>query len=86
MKKMFLKKKPIIFLAFANDKVNDTTYLRNLPNEMRGIRAVLDKAVQANLCKVIERANANIEDIVDVFQNNNHQIAIGNQPPAQSKA
>jgi hypothetical protein len=53
---------------------------------MRGIRAVLDKAVQANLCKVIERANANIEDIVDVFQNNNHQIAIGNQPPAQSKA
>jgi hypothetical protein len=63
-----LNQKPIIFLAFANDRVDNVAYLRNLPKELRGIREELDKAKKAGLCEVIERANAAIEDIINVFQ------------------
>lgn len=60
--------KPVIFLAFANDRVDDTAYLRNLPLELNGIREALKPAVQAGLCEVVERANASISQILDVFQ------------------
>ena len=63
-------KKPVIFLAFANDRVDEAAYLRNLPKEMSGIRTALDKAVKAGLCELVERANATIEDILNVFQDN----------------
>lgn len=62
------KQKPVIFLAFANDRVNDAAYLRNLPRELRGIRMALHPAVKAGLCEVVERANASVEDIFGVFQ------------------
>jgi hypothetical protein len=45
------QQKPVIFLAFANDRVNYATYLRNLPTEHRGIRNVLNKAIKAGLCE-----------------------------------
>jgi WD40 repeat protein len=63
-----IKQKPVIFLAFANDRVDDSAYLRNLPKEHRGIREALDKALKAGLCEVVERANSTVEDIMDVFQ------------------
>lgn len=63
-----MSKKPIIFLAFANDRVDDTAYLRNLPKELHGIRKALEKAIQEGLCEVVERANATIDTILDVFQ------------------
>ncbi|TAD99314.1 MAG: hypothetical protein EAZ97_09030 [Bacteroidetes bacterium] len=59
---------PVILLAFANDKVDYARYLRNLPIEHNGIRDALFKAQQAGLCEVVERANATIEGILDVFQ------------------
>jgi WD40 repeat protein/DNA replication protein DnaC len=71
-----LKQKPVIFLAFANDRVNDTLYLRNLSEEQRGIRNALNIAVKAELCEVVTRSNASIEDILDVFQDENYNDRI----------
>lgn len=68
--------KPIIFLAFANDKVDNARYLRNLPLELDGIRKVLQPAVKEGLCEVIERANVSIEQIFDIFQTYKERIAI----------
>ncbi len=60
--------KPVIFLAFANDKVDHTAYLRNLSAEMHGIRKALGEAVSSGLCEVVERSSASVGDILDVFQ------------------
>nr|MCU0391159.1 CHAT domain-containing protein [Thermoflexibacter sp.] len=68
--------KPIIFLAFANDKVDNARYLRNLPLELDGIRKALQPAVKEGLCELIERANVSIEQIFDVFQTYQDRIAI----------
>jgi WD40 repeat protein len=70
------RQKPVIFLAFANDRVDDVAYLRNLPKELRGIRKELDEAKRADLCEVVERANAAIEDILDVFQDDKYKNRI----------
>ncbi|GEM_PF-2916298 len=59
-------KKPVIFLAFANDKTDESRYLRNLSDELHELREVLDKTN----CKIIERANVRIKDIFDVFREN----------------
>ena len=59
---------PVIFLTFANDKVDDALYLRNLPKELNAIRNALEKAERANLCEVIERTACTVEDIFNTFQ------------------
>jgi WD40 repeat protein len=71
-----LEQKPVIFLAFANDRVHHDTYLRNLQEELRGIRNALDKAKQAELCEVVERSNATIDDIMNVFQDETYRDRI----------
>lgn len=68
--------KPVIFLAFANDRVDDTAYLRNLSKELNGIRNVLKKAEQHGLCELVERSNATIENIWDVFQDDRYHDRI----------
>jgi len=68
--------KPVIFLAFAQDRVEGGAYLRNLPIEMDGIRKALQKARQADLCEVVERSNTTVENILDVFQEYQDRIAI----------
>jgi len=60
--------KPIIFLAFANDRVDYTRYLRNLPKEQEGIRNALQSAVQQHLCEIVERTNCTLDQIFDIFQ------------------
>jgi hypothetical protein len=69
-------RKPVIFLAFAQDRVERCAYLRNLPIELDGIRKALQKARQAGLCEVVERANTTVENILDVFQECQDRIAI----------
>lgn len=64
--------KPVIFLAFANDKVDNALYLRNLSAEMHGIRKALSEAINKDLCDLVERSSASIADIVDVFQDPNY--------------
>ncbi|MCL4708157.1 AAA family ATPase [bacterium] len=68
--------KPVIFLAFAQDRVEGGAYLRNLPIELDGIRKALQKARQAGLCEIVERSNTTVENILDVFQEYQDRIAI----------
>ncbi len=68
--------KPVIFLAFAQDRVEGGAYLRNLPLEQDGIRKALQKAKQAGLCEIVERSNTTVENILDVFQEYQDRIAI----------
>ncbi|MCU0393537.1 MAG: CHAT domain-containing protein [Thermoflexibacter sp.] len=68
--------KPIIFLAIANDREDNTRYLRNLPLELEGIRKSLEKAQDANLCEVIFEPNCSIEKIIDTFQKYQERIVI----------
>ena len=67
------KNVPVIFLTFANDKVDDALYLRNLPKELHGIRTALDKAAKEGLCEVVERTAATVEDIFNTFQEPKYQ-------------
>ncbi len=71
-----LKPRPVIFLAFANDRVDDVAYLRNLPNEQRGIREALKDAQKTGLCEIVERSNATIKDITDIFGEPQYQNRI----------
>ena len=57
-----------IFFAFANDRVERARYLRNLPEEQRQVRDAMAAAVEAGLCEVVERANATVDEVLDVFQ------------------
>jgi WD40 repeat protein len=68
--------KPVIFLAFAQDREEGGAYLRNLPAELDGIRKALQKARQAGLCEVVERYNTTVENILDVFQEYKDRIAV----------
>jgi len=61
--------KPVIFLAFANDRDDTVGYLRNLPDEARRLRDILTSAEQAGLCEVEMRSNSTAADIFKVFQN-----------------
>ncbi|MFT5918158.1 MAG: hypothetical protein ACI81T_004675 [Bacteroidia bacterium] len=67
---------PIVFLAFANDRVDDTAYLRNLPKELDGIRKALYRAQEAGLCELVERVNATVENILNVFQDRKYRDRI----------
>lgn len=60
--------KPVIFLAFANDRDDRVNYLRNLPEEARQIREPLQRARRDGLCEIVELANATADDIFRVFQ------------------
>jgi len=60
--------KPVIFLAFANDREGKTGYLRNLPEEARQLYAVLDAAAQAGLCEVVMQQNVTVDSVLDTFQ------------------
>jgi hypothetical protein len=68
--------KPVIFLAFANDREDNARYLRNLPLELEGIRKSLEKAEDANLCEVIFEPNCSIEKIMDTFQKYQDRMVI----------
>lgn len=73
---MAVKNRPVIFLAFANDRVDDAAYLRNLPKELDGIRKALYRAQEAGLCEVVERANVTVENILNVFQDQRYRDRI----------
>lgn len=73
---MSAKNCPVIFLAFANDRVDEAAYLRNLPKELDGIRKALYRAQEAELCEVVERANITVNEILNVFQDQNYRDRI----------
>lgn len=59
---------PVVFLAFAHDRADKSRYLRNLPQEQRRVREATVAVEQAGLCEVVERANATVGEVLDVFQ------------------
>lgn len=67
-----MPQKPVIFLAFANDKVDNANYLRNLADEKRSLEAIF----QDRNCELIIKTNASIEDIFDTFRRNKDKITI----------
>lgn len=68
--------KSVIFLAFANDKVDNARYLRKLPAELSGIRQALQEAEKQELCEVILLPNATIQEIFDTFQDTRYRDRI----------
>jgi tetratricopeptide (TPR) repeat protein len=57
-----------VFFAFANDRAEGGRFLRNLPDEQRHVREAMEAAVEAGLCEVVERSNATVDEVLDVFQ------------------
>jgi len=68
--------RPVIFLAFANDRDDTVGYLRNLPDETRRLREVLEPAERAGLCEVVVRSNCTAADIFKVFQDSKYRQRI----------
>src|SRR5271157_4778338 len=58
--------RPVVFLAFANEQ-EGKRYLRELPEEARELRAVLQKAKDRGLCELEVRTNVTFPEIVEVF-------------------
>ncbi|MDX2246072.1 MAG: CHAT domain-containing protein [Bacteroidia bacterium] len=67
---------PVIFLAFANDKSDETRFLRNLIHEKENILRQLTSASAAGLCEPVVVEDASIEDILNVFQNPSYRNRI----------
>ncbi|MEL7530483.1 MAG: CHAT domain-containing protein [Bacteroidota bacterium] len=60
--------KPVVFLAFANEKESESRYLRALPKEQALLKEALEPAQDAGLCEVIVESNATIKSIINTFQ------------------
>lgn len=65
--------KPIIFLAFANDRDN---YLSMITRERKNIRRALRRHHDEGLIQVEAEASSSLEDVFDMFTNYDNQIAI----------
>ena len=70
--------KPVIFLAFANDRMADGQYLRNLGNEADSLRGALASITTGPDAKweLVERPSATAKQIVDVFRLYGDRIAV----------
>jgi len=66
-----MQQKPVIFLAFANDKEDNARYLRNLDVERKGIREVLEKDEEV---EIVERVGVSLSEIFDIFQKYQNRI------------
>ena len=66
-------RKPVILLTFANDRLDGVSYLRNLPEEARRLRAALEPAECAGLCELVVRQNATAADVLDALQDGRYR-------------
>jgi hypothetical protein len=57
---------PVVVLAFANDQ-EGLRYLRDLPEELRQLQAILEAAEGKDLCKLVVRPNARLDQLLDTF-------------------
>lgn len=60
--------RPILFLAFANDRYDAPAYLRNLAEESRRLRATLKSAPYAHTYTVEHEDHATLDGILNFFQ------------------
>jgi hypothetical protein len=73
---MSSKSPPVILVAHANDREDGENYLRELPGELKRIRAAMKPAKSAGLCMPVERANVTPDEIFEVFRDYRDQVAI----------
>jgi len=66
---------PVVVLAFANEQEGHR-YLRDLPEELRQLQALLEAAEGKGLCKLVVRPNAERKQIFDVFTEHRDRVAI----------
>jgi hypothetical protein len=68
--------RPILFLAFANDRTDAPEHLRNLAAESRRLRRTLKAAPYAHTYTVEHEDRAQLDDIHDCFQQHRVRVAI----------
>ena len=66
---------PVIVLAFANDQEGNR-YLRNLRQELRQLRAILEAAQEKGLCKLVVLPDAILDEIFKAFTEHRDRVAI----------
>src|SRR5271157_2864171 len=66
---------PVIVLAFANEQEGHR-YLRDLPEELRQLQAILEAAEGKGLCKLVVRPNATLDQILETFTEHRDRVAI----------
>src|SRR5271166_1909826 len=66
---------PVIVLAFANEQEGHR-YLRDLPEELRQLQAILEAAEGKRLCKLVVRPNARLDQILETFTEHRDRVAI----------
>ena len=66
---------PVIVLAFANEQEGHR-YLRNLREELRQLRAILEAAEKKELCKPVVLPNAILDEIFEAFTEHRDRVAI----------
>src|SRR4029079_1205873 len=66
---------PVIVLAFANEQEGQR-YLRDLPEELRQLQAILEAAEGKGLCKLVVRPNARLDQILETFTEHRDRVAI----------
>lgn len=69
-------KKPVVLLAFANDKPDGDSYLRDLRKEQQEINKALAIARRNGLCEIVELPDATTKGIFDIFQNETYRDRI----------
>lgn len=67
--------RPILFIAYANDRVDPEQYLRNLVQEARSIRRIFEDRALTHY-RLETRANASLDDIIRVFDQNPGKVQI----------
>ena len=76
--------KPVIFLAFANEQGGEghQGYLRKLPEEVRRLEEILERAEDRGLCERVIKTNATFEQVREVFQSGKYKNRISIFPPS----
>ena len=63
-----LQQRPIVILSHAGDGDDNRDSVRNLPEEARRLRGVLELAERDGLCQLIELPALRAEDLDDTFR------------------
>lgn len=61
--------KPVIFIALANERIDQPNYLRGLVKEKELIQEALEPAIVAGLCELVIESHSSIKTLIDTFQN-----------------
>jgi hypothetical protein len=67
---------PVLLFAYANDRLDDQRYMRNLPEERRTIEAALRGIEDAGTVDVVHCPNATIDEVLDKCQRCGERLAV----------